>query len=63
MCCGAGNLACDADGWLALEFGAGQHRQIAALLKRAGGFEEPNILDDDVGIPRAVRAKRRKRHS
>jgi HemK-like putative methylase len=47
------------DGWLALEFGAGQHRQIAALLKRAGGFEEPDILDDEAGIPRAVRAKRR----
>lgn len=41
-------------GWLGFEFGLGQDRQIAALLKRARVFSEPVWHHDEVGDARAV---------
>lgn len=45
-------------GWLVLEFGEGQERQLALLFKRAGGYDEPQLLRDGHGVPRAVMARR-----
>ncbi len=47
------------DGWLAMEFGEGQHLQIATLFRRARGYEAPDFLCDGHAIPRVVRARRR----
>ena len=46
-------------GWLAFEFGEGQERQVAILLKRAGFYEEPRFASDDAGKPRAAIVRRK----
>lgn len=46
-------------GWLALEFGLGQDRQVAALLKRSRAFEEPRWHTNEVGENRVVCARRK----
>lgn len=43
-----------AGGWLGFEFGLGQDRQIAALLKRARTMGEPMWRTDEAGEKRAV---------
>ncbi|MEH3145440.1 MAG: peptide chain release factor N(5)-glutamine methyltransferase [Methylobacterium frigidaeris] len=45
------------DGWLAMEFGEGQARQIEMLFRRARHYADPEFLDDERGVPRAVRAR------
>ena len=45
-------------GRLVMEFGERQERQVAALLKRAKGFEQPVLHDDEEGVPRVVEARR-----
>ncbi|WP_034657964.1 HemK/PrmC family methyltransferase [Chelativorans sp. J32] len=46
-------------GWLAFEFGEGQERQVAILLKRAGIYEEPRFASDEAGKPRVAIARRK----
>ncbi|WP_011582188.1 MULTISPECIES: N5-glutamine methyltransferase family protein [Chelativorans] len=46
-------------GWLAFEFGEGQERQVAILLKRAGMYEEPRFASDQAGKPRVAIARRK----
>ncbi|WEX10624.1 HemK/PrmC family methyltransferase [Chelativorans sp. AA-79] len=46
-------------GWLAFEFGEGQDRQVAILLKRAGIYEEARFASDAAGKPRVAIARRR----
>lgn len=46
-------------GWLMFEFGEGQHRQVAALLARAGAYEEVGFADDEAGVPRVAMARLR----
>jgi release factor glutamine methyltransferase len=45
-------------GWLGLEFGAGQDRQIGALLKRSRMFAEPVWHSDAQGEKRVVFARK-----
>jgi HemK-like putative methylase len=45
---------------LFMEFGAGQDRQVALLLKRAGLWSQVEWRADAAGIPRVVKAVRRK---
>lgn len=45
-------------GWLALEFGLGQDRQVAALLKRSRAYEEPVWHLNEEGEKRVVCARR-----
>lgn len=45
-------------GWLAFEFGLGQDRQVAALLKRSRAYGEPAWHVDDAGDKRVVCARR-----
>lgn len=41
-------------GWLAFEFGEGQHRQAAALLARARGYEPATFAEDAAGLLRVA---------
>jgi len=41
-------------GWLAFEFGAGQHRQAKALLSRARTYDQPRLFDNADGIARVA---------
>ena len=41
-------------GWLAFEFGAGQDRQVAALLKRSGAYSAPQFMLSEDGVPRVA---------
>jgi release factor glutamine methyltransferase len=45
-------------GALVMEFGERQERQVAALLKRARGFDEPVFHEDADGVPRVVETRR-----
>jgi release factor glutamine methyltransferase len=45
-------------GRLVMEFGERQERQVAALLKRARGFGQPVLHQDEDGVPRVVEARR-----
>jgi len=53
---GAGYLK--SGGWLALEFGLGQDRQVAALLKRSRAYEEPIWHVNEAGENRVVCARK-----
>jgi release factor glutamine methyltransferase len=44
-------------GWIALEFGEGQERQIAALFRRAGGYRDLAYAADARGAPRVAMAQ------
>lgn len=46
-------------GWLAFEFGLGQDRQVAALLKRSRAYDEPRWHTDEAGEKRVVCARRK----
>jgi release factor glutamine methyltransferase len=48
-----------AGGTLALEVGAGQARDVAAIIEAAGAFAAPEARSDLAGIPRVVSARRR----
>jgi release factor glutamine methyltransferase len=41
-------------GGLALEFGAGQDRQVAALLKRSAAYSAPQFVPNEDGVPRVA---------
>lgn len=41
-------------GWLAFEFGAGQERQVAMLLKRSGAYAPVNFAQDVENVPRVA---------
>jgi release factor glutamine methyltransferase len=43
-----------AGGWLVFEFGVGQDRQVALLLKRSGAFGPTNFVQDDANVPRVA---------
>lgn len=45
------------DGWLAFEFGLGQDRQVAMLLKRSGRYDEIHFANDALGRPRVAYAQ------
>lgn len=44
-------------GWLAFEFGLGQDRQVAMLLKRDGRYGDIQFAEDGLGNPRVARAQ------
>ncbi len=46
-------------GWLAFEFGEGQHRQAAALLARTRSYEPVTFINDHDGTPRVAVAQKR----
>jgi release factor glutamine methyltransferase len=46
-------------GWLLVEVGVGQERQVMTLFVRAGFYEPPQLASDAAGRPRVVYAKRR----
>lgn len=41
-------------GWLVMEFGVGQHRQVRKLLERSHAFDEITFVDDADGCPRVA---------
>lgn len=45
-------------GWLVMEIGLGQERQIESLFKRVPAFEARELKNDENGAPRVVAAKR-----
>jgi len=45
-------------GGLAFEFGAGQDRQVKALVARTRGYGPPEFLADEAGIPRVALARK-----
>lgn len=45
-------------GWLAFEFGAGQDRQVAMLLKRSGAYGALNFSKDTEDVPRVAFVQR-----
>lgn len=45
-------------GWLAVEFGLGQERQVALLLERARAYDEIRLVADAAGAPRVALARR-----
>jgi len=44
-------------GWLAFEFGAGQDRQVALLLRRSAAFGPINFAQDENNVPRVAFAQ------
>jgi release factor glutamine methyltransferase len=44
-------------GWLLMEFGVGQHRQVTILLERSGQFEGITVASDAAGNPRVAAAR------
>ena len=44
-------------GWLAMEIGLGQERQIEGLVGRASHYEDPRMFRDERGAPRVVAAR------
>lgn len=55
---GAALLYLRPGGWIALEFGERQEKQIAALFRRAGGYRDPEYRPDERGVPRVAVAQR-----
>lgn len=45
-------------GWLVMEFGAGQDRQLAHVIARSRGYAAAELFSDDTGTPRVVAAQR-----
>ncbi|KQT53364.1 hypothetical protein ASG52_04365 [Methylobacterium sp. Leaf456] len=45
-------------GWIALEYGERQEKQIDALFRRAGGYYEPHHKLNECGVPRVAVAQR-----
>jgi hypothetical protein len=45
-------------GWLAIEFGAEQDRQVKALFWRARRYATPSFVPDSSGVPRVALARR-----
>lgn len=45
-------------GWLVMEIGLGQDRQVVQLIKRARGYDPIELHDDDSGSPRVVAARK-----
>jgi release factor glutamine methyltransferase len=41
-------------GWLVMEFGLGQHRQVRRLLERSRAFDDITLVNDASGYPRVV---------
>ncbi|MET3926727.1 HemK/PrmC family methyltransferase [Devosia sp. 2618] len=41
-------------GWLAFEFGVGQDRQVALLLKRSGAYGVPSFANNEQNVPRVA---------
>src|SRR5690606_23774257 len=46
-------------GWLACEFGEGQHRQIKILLERTGIYEPACFVEDAAGTPVVAMARKK----
>jgi release factor glutamine methyltransferase len=46
-------------GWLLMEFGLGQHRQVKILIDRTRQFEAIELSNDAAGNPRVVAARRK----
>jgi release factor glutamine methyltransferase len=44
-------------GWLLMEFGLGQHRQVKILLDRTRQFESIELSTDAIGNPRVIAAR------
>ena len=48
-----------AGGWLCMEFGLGQDRQVTIALERARGYDAIELAHDDAGNPRVVAARKK----
>jgi release factor glutamine methyltransferase len=46
-------------GWLLMEFGLGQHRQVKILLDRSRSFDAVTLSNDEAGHPRVISARLR----
>jgi HemK-like putative methylase len=45
-------------GWLVMEFGLGQERQLEHVIARSRGYQAPELFHDDTGTPRVIAARR-----
>jgi HemK-like putative methylase len=45
-------------GWLVMEFGLGQERQLEHVIARSRGYEAPELFHDNAGMPRVIAARR-----
>jgi release factor glutamine methyltransferase len=45
-------------GWLVMEFGVGQERQLEHVIARSRGYQAPELFHDDTGTPRVIAARR-----
>lgn len=45
-------------GWLVMEFGLGQERQLEHVIARSRGYQAPELIHDDTGTPRVIAARR-----
>jgi release factor glutamine methyltransferase len=45
-------------GYLVLEYGEGQHKQVESLVTRTRAYDEVRVLSDAAGVPRAVSARK-----
>jgi HemK-like putative methylase len=45
-------------GWLVMEFGLGQERQLEHVIARSRGYEAAELFHDDTGTPRVIAARR-----
>jgi release factor glutamine methyltransferase len=46
------------DGWIALEFGQGQERQVGAIIARMGQYGNVSMIADPTGLPRVAIAQK-----
>jgi HemK-like putative methylase len=46
-------------GWLVMELGLGQDRQVRTVIARAGGYDEVELVQDDAGAPRVIAARKK----
>jgi release factor glutamine methyltransferase len=45
-------------GWLVMEFGLGQERQLEHVIARSRGYGATELFHDDTGVPRVIAARR-----
>lgn len=46
-------------GWLVMELGVGQGKQLRSVIARAAGYDEVELIEDDTGEPRVIAARKR----
>ena len=48
-----------AGGWLVMELGLGQERQVELVIGRTRGYDQVELVNDDAGAPRVIAARKK----